>query len=102
MRPAQEGDPGKVGHCGHEKSLKLQSPFDMCAHLGLGWSALSQLLRAAILIFQSWERSLADSSRLGAQTGRISTVCSASSSDMSSLAARPVVIFSRQRQIACH
>lgn len=74
----------------------------MCAHLGLGWSALSQPIRAAILIFQSWERSLADSSRLGAQTGRISTVCSASSSDMPSLAARPVVIFSRQRQIACH
>jgi hypothetical protein len=65
MRPAQEGEPGKVRNCGHERSQTLQSLFAICAHRGLGWSTLH---RVAIVIFSPLERNLADLPRLGAQT----------------------------------
>ena len=57
MRPAQEGEPGKVRNCGHERMQTLQSLFAICAHRGLGWSTLH---RVAIVIFLT----------IGAQPGR--------------------------------
>ena len=85
MRPAQEGEPGKVRNCGHERSQTLQSLFAICAHRGLGWSTLH---RVAIVIFSPLERNLADLPRLGAQTVSFSTVCSVNSPSISSLGAQ--------------